>query len=295
MSQHKKHVRRFQPVRIKQSQIGCGERSDQVTAWLNYQAYTLFARHDHVHMTKNYNPHRPSIAKTNFAADILFYEKDHPYQSYDELYTGTDAQKRYETFYPRLSTNKYHVSVSKKAIAMVKRVSKQNSSPKTVIFLKMYEDDHYSALFYYPYNKHVEIFDASGSGFELNHMRPVLHNLLFLLFGVRYNLRSNAQKLQVVSKCGYQQSVFDEYCQTWVYFYLYKRFFCNYSIHDWKKFIRRYSHDNEKCGELVEKHSIGFHGLELSNPYRKRLELITKFRDWFMHTSMRRKEFKKMN
>lgn len=288
--QKQSFVRRFQPMRIKSSQVGCGERSDQITAWLNYQAYTLFSRHKHVHMTKNYDVHNPTVATTNFAADILIYEKQCPDQTFAETYTSTEKQSRYEIFCKNLSTDKYHVSVSQKAIAMIKRVSEntQQLSRKTVIFLKIYEDDHYSALLYYPYNKHVEIFDASGSGFEIVTMRSLLYNLLQLLFGIRYDVKKHSKKLKVISKRGYQQSVFDEYCQTWVYFYLYKRFFCNYSVDDWTSFMQHYAHTPKKAIKgAPEKYTVGFNGLEMSNPYRKRLELITEFRDWFMHTSMR--------
>ena len=282
-------TRRFQPLRIKQSKLGGGIRSDQVTAWLNYQAYTLFRRHTHVHMTKSFDAHHPTIAKTNFAADVMLYEKDSPDQSFDDIYTSTDEQRQYEIFCPSLSTDKYHVSVSKKAFALIKRVSKntQRMSRETVIFLKMYEDDHYSALLYYPYSKRVEMFDASGSGFTMAHLKDVLYNTLHLLFGVRYNQKRYAKKLTVVTTVGYQQSVFDEYCQTWVYFYLYKRLFCEYSVDDWKSYIKGYSRKKRRVNtDIDEKHAVGFDGLEASNPYRKRLKLITHFRDWFMHTSM---------
>lgn len=282
-------MRRFQPMRIKKSKIGGGERSDQVTAWLNYQAYTLFTRHKHVHMTKNFDKHDPAVATTNFAADVMFYEKDHPNQTFDEICTSTEKQRRYEMFCTTLSTDKYHVSVSRKALDMIRRISKEKGarSPNTVIFLKVYEDDHYFALFYYPFSKKVEMFDASGSGFEVPHMKNVLYNLLNLLFGIRYNQKRYAKKLTVVSKIGYQQSIFDEYCQTWIYFYLYKRFFCGDSLDDWNAYIARFSPKKrhmKKC--IEEKHTIGFDGFEASNPYRKMLDLITRFRDWFMHTSM---------
>jgi len=281
-------MRRFQPTRIKKSKIGGGERSDEVTAWLNYQAYTLFARHKHVHMTKNFHIDNPTVATTNFAADILFYEKDYPEQSFDDIHTSTAEQMKYEIFCPCLSTDKYHVSISRKAIAMIKRVSKEtkNVSQNTVIFLKVYEDAHYFALLYYPYNKKVEMFDASGSGFEVVHMKNVLYDLLHMLFGIRYDHKKHAKKLMIVSKVGYQQSIFDEYCQTWVYFYLYKRFFCNYSVDNWKSFMKGFSATKKKSKVITEKHTVGFDGLEACNPYRKTLELITCFRDWFMHTSM---------
>ena len=46
---------RFQPLRIKQSQVGGAFRNEQTTAWLNRQAHILFKKDPHVHMTQNYN------------------------------------------------------------------------------------------------------------------------------------------------------------------------------------------------------------------------------------------------
>jgi hypothetical protein len=281
---------RFQPLRIKQSKIGDGIRGDQETAWLNFRAFQLFRNHPHVYMTQNYDILNPTVATTNLAADIHYYEKKYPEQKFLKVCTSSDEQLQHEMFCSKLTNSKYHVSISRKAVRLVRNIQRRtrDRSPQTVIFLRIYEDGHYFAAFYYPFDHNrLELFDAGGSSFDIPKMRKIQYDTFHYLFGIRYNHKRHSNKLKIISKFGYQQSTFDEHCQTWIYLYLYKRFYCGLSIGQWKYFMRNYTATPQQMKKAVKiKSSIGYDGMEMSNPYRKLLKLITQFRDWFLHSQV---------
>lgn len=292
---------RFQPLRIKQSKVGEAYRNEQATAWLNYQSYRLFKDVKNVHMTRNYDEHNPKVAITEFAADILFRKRAHPKETFEEVCTGTQKQEKHEVLLTSLTNPKYFVSVSKSALALIKKVTRvRKKSKNTIIFLKISEDGHYFSALYFPFQqKRLELFDAGGSSLDIEEMKQIQYDVFHYLFGIHYNHPRHVNKLIIVSKLGYQQSHFDEYCQTWPYLYLYKRVFCQYSLSEWHTFMLQYIIQNNE--NVKEKANVGFDGTETTNPNRKKLLLMTAFRDWFLHTDLSQNKimdnicFKKMN
>ena len=115
-------------------------------------------------------------------------------------------------------------------------------------------------------------------------MKQIQYDVFHYLFGIWYNTPKHSSKLTVVSKLGYQQSRFDEYCQTWVYLYLYKRCFCKLSFSEWHEFMSHYEINNIE--NVHEKCNIGYDGTEITNPCAKKLQLIASFRDWFLHIDL---------
>ena len=206
---------------MKQSQVGFGERSDSVTAWMNYIAFLLSVQYPNVYMTKNYEDRKPYISKTNSCADILFLKKGYKTETFEDASTSTIFLEENETFYPHLSNDHFHVCASKTLISLLKEISELPNKPKeTVVFVKIAEDGHYFCLLYFPFdNKRIELFDAGGSSLDISLMKSIQYGIFKELFGVNYRTRRNKKKIEVISKYGYQNSVFDEHCQTWVYLY----------------------------------------------------------------------------
>ena len=281
---------RIQPSRMKQSQVGFGERSDSVTAWMNYIAYLLSSKCSHVYMTQNYDPRKPYVSKTNSCADILFLKKENKNESFEDASTSTRIQQENETFYPHLSNEHFHVCTSKALIALLNHVSELPvKSKETVVFVKIAEDGHYFCLLYFPFdNKRIELFDAGGSSLDIKLMKSIQYGIFKELFGIDYRTRRNKKKIEVISKYGYQNSVFDEHCQSCVYLYFYMRCCKNFTVKQWHLFMdslktpeEQTKNNKENSINPKEKTSLGFTGNELSNPNRYRFEMITIFHNWF--------------
>lgn len=285
---------RIQPIRIRQSQIGSGLRSEEITAWLNYNSVCMFDKQDNVYITSNYDSVKPYVSTTNSSADIFFHKKDEEFDSFEECYSGNDEQRKNEIWCKSLTTDKYYASVSKSCVAILKQVNKLPKGKRTkdtVVFLKIAEDGHYFCLLYYPFDKkRIELFDGGGSSLDIFDMRAIQYRIFKYLF--RQDYEENSHLLTIVTKLGYQHSMFDEYCQTWVYLYLYKRVLLGYSVEDWNQFMANFvscedlnvNETDVKLKKSREKTHLGYTGVELTNKNRHALSLITKFREWYLES-----------
>ena len=113
-------------------------------------------------------------------------------------------------------------------------------------------------------------------------MKEIQYSVFNYLFGIDYRLRRNKKKIIVVSHNGYQQSDFDEYCQTWIYLFLYLRRYKHLSISEWKSFMNQFECTFPTNTTTKENTSLGFTGRELSNPHCHKMELISLFQTWFL-------------
>lgn len=279
---------RVQPLRIRQSQVGMAERSEEITAWLNFNATILFQEQDGVFMTRNFCSERPNKSLTNATSDIFFYKKKCPSEPFEHVCSNTDEQSKNEKLEKCCGNQFYHVSISKSLKQLIRRVKRlpcQKRKKNIVIFIKIGETGHHFAGLYYPFDEQrLELFDAGGSSLDIDEMRRVQYKTFQKLFGVDYI--KEHEKLIIVSKYGFQNSVFDEYCQTWIYFYLYMRRIHCLSVQEFNCFMKNIV---DVCGteeeslNMDEKKSLGYTGLELTNQNRKCLFLITNFRKWFLN------------
>ena len=273
---------RIQPLRLKQSQIGGAYRSEQITAWLNYNAQLLFNKNKLVYMTSNFNKLKPYLSETNASSDIFFHEKTYEKEPFEDVCSSSEYQMRNEVLIHTLTNKFYYVTISKSLISLIKYFKYlpfKERYKDICLFIKLGENGHNFAALYFPFKgKTIELFDAGGSSLDIVSMKEVQYNVFKYLFGENYE--RNPSKLIIISKQGYQDSLFDEYCQTWIYLYLYMRCYNKYTILDWNQFMSKYSIVNHNFKENT---NLGFTGTEMHNKNRLKLELITRFRKWFLN------------